>query len=72
MGLVQLEGCVAMLNHVACLLQPVASVTLLADRGVRDRDWAPHWCTFGWHDLMRIATTTTVTLPDGRRMRVSA
>ena len=45
MGLVQLEVCVAMLNHGACLLQPVAAVTLLADRGVRDRAWAQHWCT---------------------------
>ncbi len=72
MGLVQLEVCVAMLNHVACLLQPVASVTLLADRGFRDRDWAQHCCTLGWSYIIRIANNTTVTLPDGRRTRVSA
>jgi hypothetical protein len=71
MGLVQLEVCVAMLNHVACLLQPVASVTLLADRGFRDRDWAQHCCTLGWSYIIRIANNTTVTLPDGRQTRVS-
>jgi hypothetical protein len=72
MGLVQLDVCTAMLNHGACLLQPVASVTWLADRGFRDRDWAQHCCTLGWHYILRIANNPTVTLPDGRRTRVSA
>ena len=71
MGLVQLDVCATMLNHVACLLQPVASVTVLADRGFRDRDWAQQWCALGWSYSMGIANNTTVTLPDGRRTRVS-
>ncbi len=71
-GRVRLDGGAAMLTPGACLLPPVACVTVLADRGVRDRDWAQHWCTVGWHSSMRIANPTTVTVPDGRRTRVSA
>ena len=63
MGRVPRDGCAAMLHAGACRLQPVASVTVLADRGVRDRDWAQPWCMFGWHSSMRIAHHPPVTLP---------
>jgi hypothetical protein len=69
--LVQMDVCATLLNHGACLLQPVASVTWLADRGFRDRDWAQHGCTLGWSYIIRSANHTTVTLPDGRQTRVS-
>ncbi len=40
----------------------VRSVTLLADRGFRDYDWAELCLSIGWHYVIRIAANTTVWL----------
>ena len=65
-GLIQLEPCQPLLVRVAALLAGTRSVTFLADRGFRDRDWAAQCVALGWHYLIRLANHTTVTLPHGQ------
>jgi hypothetical protein len=42
-GLITVEKCEALLTEAAKLLRHVATVTFLADRGFRDKDWAQKW-----------------------------
>jgi hypothetical protein len=65
-GLVALDSCEAMLEHVAHLLARTRRVTLLADRGFRDRNWARKCCELEWDYIIRIANNTTITFADGR------
>ena len=65
-GLVSLDVCEAMLEHVARLLKRARRVTFLADRGFRDRDWARTCRSLNWDDIIRIANNTTITFADGR------
>lgn len=64
-GLTTMDKCEALLTEAAHLLQPMASVTFLADRGFRDKDWAQKCREFGWNYGLRVANTTRVTLADG-------
>jgi DDE family transposase len=48
----------------------VASVTLLADRGFRDCDWAALCLSIGWHYNIRITDNTIVWLEDGTICRI--
>lgn len=66
-GLTQVEKLSAMLARVAQFLAPrVKAVTLLADRGFRDCDWAD-WCLkIGWHYDLRLANNTYLVFDDGR------
>ena len=65
-GLVSLDVCEAMLDHVAGLLSRTRRVTFLADRGFRDRDWARKCRSLNWDYIIRIANNTTITFADGR------
>jgi len=65
-GLVTVESADALLNEAQHLLAQVGQVTLLADRGFRDTDWAEKCLQVGWNYLIRIANNTYVYLPDGR------
>jgi Transposase DDE domain len=65
-GLVSLDVCEAMLEHVATLLKRTRRVTFLADRGFRDRDWARKCRSLNWDYIIRIANNTTITFADGR------
>ena len=67
-GLVALEVCDAMLDHVALLLTGTKRVTFLADRGFRDRDWAQKCTRLKWDYIIRIANNTVITFPDGRQL----
>lgn len=69
-GLITVEKCEALLTEAARLLRPMASVTFLADRGFRDKDWAQKCRKLRWNYGIRIANNTTVTLADGRRCTV--
>lgn len=71
-GLVTVERAEALLSEAQRLLAPVARVTLLADRGFRDTDWAERCLQLGWNYLIRIANNTYVYLPDGRCLSVAA
>lgn len=67
-GLVALDTCDGMLDHVAELLQETKRVTFLADRGFRDRDWARKCTTLKWDYIIRIANNTVITFADGRQL----
>ena len=69
-GLITVEKCEALLMEAAQLLQHVATVTFLADRGFRDKDWAQKCRKLRWNYGIRIANNTTVTLADGRVLAV--
>lgn len=63
-GLVQVDKLSAMLERVAIFLAPrVRAVTLLADRGFRDCDWAELCRKIGWHYVIRIMHNTYLTRP---------
>ena len=63
-----LEG---MLTQAAEVLNGlVASVTLLADRGFRDHQWAALCVQLNWHYVIRLPANTWVGLPDGRAQRI--
>lgn len=69
-GLITVEKCAALLTEAAKLLQPMASVTFLADRGFRDKDWAHKCRKLKWNYGIRVANNITVTLADGRVLTV--
>jgi hypothetical protein len=70
-GLITVEKCDALLNEAALLLRHVATVTFLADRGFRDKDWAVKCRKLHWNYGLRIANNTGVTLADGRSLAVN-
>src|SRR6266498_3636818 len=65
-GLVKVTRLKSMLEKVQRFLKKyVKRVTLLADAGFRDCDWA-HLCeALGWNYAIRVACNTYLTLPDG-------
>lgn len=69
-GLTQMETCAGLLERVRVLLGEMSHVTFLADRGFRDRDWARKCLDCGWNYIIRIANSTFITFPDGRRVKV--
>jgi hypothetical protein len=69
-GLITVEKCDALLMEAAQLLRHVATVTFLADRGFRDKDWATKCRKLRWNYGIRVANNTTVTLADGRVLAV--
>jgi hypothetical protein len=69
-GLITVEKCETLLIEAAQLLQHVATVTFLADRGFRDKDWAQKCRKLHWNYGIRIANNTTVTLAHGRVLTV--
>lgn len=65
-GLVKVTKLKSMLEKVQKLLEKhVQRVTLLADAGFRDCDWAQFCEKLGWQYAIRIACNTYLTLPDG-------
>lgn len=72
-GLTQVEKLSAMLERVAQFLAPrVTAVTLLADRGFRDCDWAEMCLKIGWHYDLRIARNTSLVFEDGQSASLEA
>jgi len=70
-GLITVEKCEALLKEAAKLLQQVASVTFLADRGFRDKDWAKKCRKLHWNYGIRVANNTGITLPCGHALAVN-
>lgn len=54
-GLIMVEKCEALLNEAAHLLRQAATVTFLADRGFRDKDWARKCLKLSWNYRIRVA-----------------
>ena len=70
-GLTTVDGLKPMLTQAADFLRPrVKSVTLLADRGFRDWDWAAVCAQLGWDYVIRIPCNTTLTLASGEACRI--
>jgi uncharacterized membrane protein len=70
-GLVKVNKLKSMLEKVHRFMQHyVKRVTLLADAGFRDCDWAQLCLDFGWNYAIRIACNTFITLPDGTSDRL--
>jgi hypothetical protein len=70
-GLITVEKCGALLKEAAKLLRHVATVTFLADRGFRDKDWAQKCRKLGWNYGIRVANNTGVTLPCGQVLAIN-
>ena len=71
-GLITVEKCETLLEEAAQLLQHVASVTFLADRGFRDKDWARKCLKLGWNYGIRVANNTLVSYPNGPQLAINA
>ncbi|MGH8711884.1 MAG: transposase [Burkholderiales bacterium] len=70
-GLVQVNKLKSMLEKVQRFMKRyVKRVTLLADAGFRDCDWAQLCEELGWNYAIRIACNTYITLPDGTSDRL--
>jgi hypothetical protein len=70
-GLVKVAKLKSMLEKAQRFLKRyVKRVTLLADAGFRDCDWAQLCLKLGWNYAIRIACNTYITLPDGTSDRL--
>lgn len=70
-GLVKVNKLKNMLEKVQRFLKRyVKRVTLVADAGFRDCDWAQLCQELGWNYAIRIACNTYITLPDGTSDRL--
>lgn len=70
-GLVKVAKLKSMLEKAQRFLKRyVKRVTLLADAGFRDCDWAQLCLDLGWNYGIRIASNTYITLPDGTSDRL--
>ena len=67
-GNVEVEVGEPLLRYAAELLSHTRRVTFLADRGFRGREWARLCKELGWRYMIRLANTTLVTFPDGRKV----
>lgn len=70
-GLIESKRMEALFKRVAIFLVPYAKhVTLLADRGFRDHDWAELCASVGWRYRIRVPKNTRVTFANGRACRI--
>lgn len=70
-GVIEAERMQALFERTALFLKPYAKhVTLLADRGFRDHDWAELCLSVGWRYRIRVPKNTIVTFSDGRACRI--
>lgn len=70
-GLVKVNKLKSMLEKVQRFMKRyVKQVTLFADAGFRDCDWAQLCLELGWNYAIRIACNTYITLPDGTSDRL--
>jgi hypothetical protein len=70
-GLIEAKRMKALFERTAQFLQPYAKqVTLLADRGFRDHDWAELCLAVGWRYRIRVTMNTIVTFANGRSCRI--
>lgn len=70
-GLATVESAEALLNETQSLLANVGRITLVADRGFRNTDWAEKCLKLGWNYLIRVANNSYVFLADGRCLSIA-
>jgi hypothetical protein len=70
-GLIEAKRMKELFTRIATFLEAYAKqVTLLADRGFRDHDWAELCASVGWRYRIRVPKNTIVTFPDGQACRI--
>lgn len=70
-GLIEAQRMHKLFKRLALFLETYAKhVTLLADRGFRDHDWAELCASVGWRYRIRVPKNTIVTFPNGRVCRI--
>lgn len=70
-GLIEAKRMKKLFKRTAAFLAPYAKhVTLLADRGFRDHDWAELCTSVGWRWRIRVPKNTIVTFANGRICRI--
>ena len=70
-GLIEAKRMKKLFKRTAAFLAPYTKhVTVLADRGFRDHDWAELCLFVGWRYRIRVPKNTIVTFPDGRACRI--
>jgi len=69
-GNIAAEKCECLLNEAAQLLRHVATVTFLADRGFRSKEWAKKCLKLAWNYGIRVANNTGLTLADGQMLAI--
>jgi hypothetical protein len=70
-GLIEAQRMRKWFKRMAKFLKPYErKVTLLADRGFRDHDWAKLCQNVGWRYRIRVTKNTIVTFADGRKVRI--
>lgn len=70
-GLIEAKRMKKLFKRTAAFLAPYTKhVTLLADRGFRDHDWAELCLSVGWRWRIRVPKNTIVTFADGRTCRI--
>ena len=65
MGPPTVEQAAPLLREVRQLLKALGGVTLIADRGFHDVDWAKQCLKYGWNYLIRVPSNTYVCLASG-------
>jgi hypothetical protein len=70
-GVIEAKRMKKLFKRTAAFLAPYTKhVTLLADRGFRDHDWAELCASVGWRWRIRVPKNTIVTFADGRTCRI--
>jgi hypothetical protein len=70
-GVIEAQRMQKLFERMARFLEMYAKhVTLLADRGFRDHDWAELCASVGWRYRIRVPKNTLVTFPTGRVCRI--
>lgn len=70
-GLIEAKRMKKLFQRTAAFLAPYTKhVTLLADRGFRDHDWAELCESVGWRWRIRVPKNTIVTFANGRTCRI--
>ncbi len=70
-GLIEAKRMRKLFKRTAAFLSPYTKhVTLLADRGFRDHDWAELCLSVGWRYRIRVPKNTIMTFANGRTCRI--
>lgn len=69
-GLVSIRRAASLLAETQQLLRHAGAVTLLADRGFRDTEWAAFCQKCGWNYLIRLPNNTCIWLPNHEGLRI--
>lgn len=70
-GVIEAKRMQKLFKRLAIFLEAYAKhVTLLADRGFRDHDWAELCTSVGWRYRIRVPKNTIVIFPNGRACRI--